>query len=196
MRDYRADIAAYLELEKETLNRLDIGELNRAMQALEDAYEKETSVYIFGNGGSAATASHFVCDFNKGISGDSPKKFRLRCLNDNIPTLMAVANDIGYEDIFVYQLKGILKEEDTVVAISGSGNSPNIIKAVEYAREQGAAVIGLTGYQGGRLKELSDISLHVPIENMQVTEDVHMIFDHMMMSILSKYLSNGRECNG
>lgn len=188
MRDYRADIAAYLEIEKETLNCLDLEEMNRTMQALEAVYQREGTVYIFGNGGSAATASHFVCDFNKGVSGDKKKKFRLRCLNDNVPTLMAVANDIGYEDIFVYQLAEVLKREDMVIAISGSGNSHNVIKAAEYAREKGVGVIGLTGYDGGRLKELSDFSLHVPIKNMQVTEDIHMIFDHMMVSIFSSYL--------
>lgn len=101
---------------------------------------------------------------------------------------MAVANDIGFEEVFRFQLNGVIEPGDVVIAISGSGNSKNVINAVEYAKKCGNKVIGLTGYNGGKLKELSDISLHVPINSMQVTEDVHMVFDHLMMSILYQHL--------
>ena len=97
---------------------------------------------------------------------------------------MAIANDTGYDHIFIQQLEKILKPDDVIIAISGSGNSDNVIKAVEYAKEQGCKVIGMTGYSGGKLKLLSDISLHVPIDNMQITEDIHIIYNHMMMYIL------------
>ena len=109
-------------------------------------------------------------------------------MNDNIATVMAIANDIGYEEVFRFQLQGNLEPGDILIAISGSGNSENIINAVEYAKQQGNQVIGLTGFDGGRLKKLSDISLHVPVMSMQVTEDIHMIFDHLMMSVFYKYL--------
>ena len=99
---------------------------------------------------------------------------------------MAVANDIGFEEVFRFQLNGVIEPGDIVIAISGSGNSPNVINAVEYGKKQGCKVVGLTGYSGGRLKELSDISLHVPINSMQITEDVHMIFNHLMMSVFYK----------
>lgn len=182
--DYKHEIRAYIECEINTVRQLDVDAINDALNLLEATREAGGHIYIFGNGGSAATASHFQNDFNKGISEHTEKKYRFQCLNDNMATLMAVANDIGYEDVFAFQLRNILAPEDVVIAISGSGNSKNVIKAVEYARSCGNKVIGLTGYNGGKLKELSDINLHAPINSMQVTEDVHMIFDHLMMSVL------------
>lgn len=187
---YREEIESYLSLVIQTIKSLDCEELNRAMQAMEAAFEKEAAVYIFGNGGSAATASHFVCDFNKGASDGKWKKFRMICLNDNVPILTAIANDISYNDIFIHQLEGVLQKKDMVIAISGSGNSENVVRAAQYAKKVGATLIGMTGYTGGRLKRLADVSLHVPLDNMQVTEDIHMMFDHLMMSIFSKRLKN------
>lgn len=184
--NYRNEISAYLENEIETLRALDQEKIDQALRLLADALDQEAAVYIFGNGGSSATASHFQNDFNKGISEHTEKKFRFQCLNDNVATLMAVANDIGFEEVFRFQLRGRLGPKDIVVAISGSGNSENVIRAVEYAKEQGCKVIGLTGFDGGKLKALSDISLHVPVNSMQITEDVHMVFDHLMMSIFYK----------
>lgn len=184
--DYRAEIKRYLQLEMETLQQLNIDCINDAMQLIDKAFEAEKTIYIFGNGGSAATASHYQNDFNKGVSEHTEKKFRFQCLNDNIATLMAVANDIGYEDVFRFQLDGRLMEDDLIIAISGSGNSENVIRAVEYAKANGNKIIGITGYDGGRLKQLCDCSLHVPVNSMQVTEDVHMVFDHLIMSIYYK----------
>ena len=126
--------------------------------------------------------------FNKGISEYIDQPFRFHCLNDNVATLMAIANDIGYEEVFRFQLRGNLEQSDILIAISGSGNSKNILNAVEYTKLQGNKVIGITGYDGGKLKELCDISLHAPVMSMQVTEDVHMIFDHLMMSMFYRYL--------
>jgi D-sedoheptulose 7-phosphate isomerase len=136
----------------------------------------------------SATASHMVCDFNKGTCANVEKRFRFVCLNDNIPTLMAVANDMAFEDVFYYQLENKLRKGDLILAISGSGNSHNVIKAVEYAKKVGCQVIGMTGYDGGKLAKLSDFQLHVPADDMQITEDLHMGFDHMMMQIFWKYL--------
>lgn len=187
--NYIESIKNYIELEIEILKSLDIDAINDAMNMINEARINKKNIYIFGNGGSSATASHFQNDFNKGISEYIETKFNFQCLNDNIATLMAIANDIGFEDVFHFQLQNKLNEGDIIIAISGSGNSPNVIKAVEYAKELGNKVIGLTGFSGGKLKQLSDVSLHAPVQSMQVTEDIHMIFDHLMMSIFYKTLA-------
>ena len=186
--NYTNDIRDYLALEIEILKKLDVEQINAALNLLDETRQKKGRIYICGNGGSAATASHFQNDFNKGVSEYIDVPFRFHCLNDNVATLMAIANDIGYEEVFRFQLRNNLEENDVLVAISGSGNSHNVIRAVEYEKEHGCKIIGLTGFYGGKLKELSDISLHAPVNSMQVTEDIHMIFDHLMMSIFYKYL--------
>ena len=188
MKDYRNEITAYIEHEIETLRALDRDAINDALNLLLETMENGNTVFVFGNGGSSATASHFQNDFNKGVSEHTEKKFNFLCLNDNVATMMAVANDIGFEEVFRFQLRGHIKPGDVVLAISGSGNSKNVINAVEYAKEQGCRVIGLTGFGGGRLRQLADVSLHAPINSMQITEDIHMIFDHLMMSIFYRDL--------
>lgn len=188
MKDYRKEIAAYIDHEVETLRALDKDAINDALNLLMETMEKGNTVFVFGNGGSSATASHFQNDFNKGVSEHTEKKFNFLCLNDNVATVMAVANDIGFEEVFRFQLRGHIKPGDVVLAISGSGNSKNVINAVEYAKEQGCRVIGLTGFGGGKLRQLADVSLHAPINSMQITEDIHMIFDHLMMSIFYRDL--------
>jgi D-sedoheptulose 7-phosphate isomerase len=189
MKDYISEINTYLEHEIDTLKALDVNEINAALNLLLETFENGNTVFVFGNGGSSATASHFQNDFNKGVSEHTEKKFNFQCLNDNVATVMAVANDIGFEEVFRFQLIGHMRPGDVVMAISGSGNSRNVINAVEYAKEQGAKVIGLTGFGGGKLKELSDVSMHVPVNSMQITEDIHMVFDHLMMSIFYRSLA-------
>ncbi len=190
MTDYTQAVKDYIELEKSVLDLLDVEEISKVLNILVNTQENGNTVYVFGNGGSASTASHMVNDFNKGLSEHLEKKFNFICLNDNVSTMMAIANDISYEDIFIFQLKGHLKDGDVVLALSGSGNSKNVIKAVEYAKEKGNTIVGLTGYDGGKLKQLSDYCLHVPVNSMQVTEDIHMVFDHLMMSVLYKTMCN------
>ena len=189
MKDYISEINTYLEHEIDTLKALDVNEINAALNLLLETFEGGNTVFVFGNGGSSATASHFQNDFNKGVSEHTEKKFNFLCLNDNVATVMAVANDIGFDEVFRFQLIGHMRPGDVVLAISGSGNSRNVINAVEYAKEQGAKVIGLTGFGGGKLKELSDVSMHVPVNSMQITEDIHMVFDHLMMSIFYRDLA-------
>ncbi|MCH3909419.1 MAG: SIS domain-containing protein [Bacilli bacterium] len=186
--DFKNEIKEYYAREIKVIEELDADELNKAMNALLEHYEKETNIYVFGNGGSSATASHMVCDFNKGTCYNVEKRFRFICLNDNIPTMMALANDVSFDDVFYYQLENKLKKEDLVLAISGSGNSHNVIKAVEYAKKVGCEIMGMTGYDGGKLDKMSDYHLHVPADDMQITEDLHMGFDHMIMQIFWKYL--------
>ncbi|WP_200810374.1 D-sedoheptulose-7-phosphate isomerase [Anaerovibrio lipolyticus] len=186
--DFKQDISDYVALEIETLKKLDVNAVNEALNLLLDTAKKHKRVYVFGNGGSSATASHIVNDFGKGVSEYVEDKFRFQCLNDNVPTVMAIANDIGFDEIFRFQLRGVIEPGDVVIAISGSGNSKNVINAVEYAKSHGNKIIGLTGFDGGKLRKLSDISLHVPINSMQITEDIHMIYDHLMMSMFYCHL--------
>lgn len=181
-------ILTYYEREIATIKAMNFEEIEAAVQAIKDAYDREATIYTFGNGGSAATASHFVCDFNKGICEKLDKKFNLICLNDNTPIVMAIANDISYEDVFSFQLVNKLKPTDLIIAISGSGNSKNVIKAVEYAKSIGCKVVGMTGYSGGKMNELADYRMHVPVDDMQITEDLHMSFDHMMYRVLTDAL--------
>ena len=184
--NYTDEIKSYLKREVEVIESLDPEMINIAMNEIEQAYEREGTIYIFGNGGSASTASHYANDFNKGISEYLEKKFRFVCLNDNVPTLMAVANDIGYEEVFRFQLRGKVTANDLVIGISGSGNSKNVVNALEYAKENGARTMGIVGYDGGKCLKLADVSLFAPIMNMQVSEDIHMMFDHLMMSVFAK----------
>jgi len=186
--DYIQEIQNYISLEIEVLKRLDYKKISDALNVLTDALKNERVIYIFGNGGSAATASHYQNDFNKGISEYTEKKFRFYCLSDNVATITAIANDISYDEIYRQQLKGRLSKNDIVIAISGSGNSKNVINAVDYAKSVETYVIGLTGYNGGILGKLADLHLHADINSMQITEDIHMILDHLMMSILYKTL--------
>jgi len=185
--DYTQGIREYLELESKVLKSLDDAEINKAMNVLMDTRANGSDVYVFGNGGSASTASHYVGDFNKGVSDAlGGKMFRFHCLSDNMATMMAIANDYSYEDVFVKQLIGKLRPEDVVIGISGSGNSENVVRAIKYAKEVGATAIGVTGYSGGKVREMSDISLHADINDMQIAEDIHLVFNHLMMSVLCK----------
>lgn len=194
--DYIKSINDYIELLTKTLEQLSREEINLFINELEDARKRNGTIYIMGNGGSAATASHFVNDFNKGVSEHIEQKFRFVSLNDNVATVMAIANDIGYEAVFEFQLRGKLTKNDIVIGISGSGNSPNVLNAINYAKSIGAKTIGLTGYTGGELKKIVDLSVHVPVMSMQITEDVHMIFDHLIMAILYKELCNIEHLRG
>lgn len=188
MIDFTKDIEAYYEAEIKTIKALNKQELSEAMNCILAHYEAGSDIYTLGNGGSSATASHMVCDFNKGVCSELDKRFRFICLNDNIPTVMAVANDMNFEDVFLYQLEGRLRKEDLIIAISGSGNSHNVVKAVEYANKVGADVIAMTGYSGGKIAKMAKYHMHVPVDDMQITEDLHMGFDHMMMKIFWRYL--------
>lgn len=172
-------------MEKQVLDSLSADEINTVMNVMENARLSGKRIFICGNGGSASTASHLECDFNKGISYDQEIKYDIECLSDNVPMMMAIANDIGYDDIFVVPLRNKLKREDIVIGISGSGNSENVIRAFAYANELGAETIAFTGYDGGKLRKIAKYSIHVEVNNMQIIEDIHLVLNHMMMYILS-----------
>ncbi|MDE5803264.1 MAG: SIS domain-containing protein [Lachnospiraceae bacterium] len=185
MKDYKDDIRRYIEMEKQVLDSLSAEEINNVMNVLENGRLTGKRIFICGNGGSASTASHFESDFNKGISYEQDIKYDIECLSDNVPMMMAIANDIGYDDIFLVPLKNKLKAGDIVIGISGSGNSENVVRALGYANEAGAETIAFTGYDGGRLKAMAKHNIHVAVNNMQITEDIHLVLNHMMMYILS-----------
>lgn len=184
--DYRQKLRAYLNREIQALESLDIEAVNEVMNVLERARLSGKQIFICGNGGSAATASHFCCDFNKGVSEKRTRKYHFVCLSDNIPTMTAIANDVGYGEVFRFPLRGRIERGDVLIGVSGSGNSENVVNAMEYAKEQNAETIAVVGYSGGRLKRIADYSIHVEINDMQIAEDIHMILDHMMMYVLSQ----------
>jgi D-sedoheptulose 7-phosphate isomerase len=157
------------------------------------AYEDERFVFIMGNGGSAATASHLACDLSKGTIAAGRKRFKVIALTDNVPLITAWANDTDYEHIFAEQLSPFISANDVVIGISGSGNSPNVINAIKLAAAHSAITIGLTGFEGGRLKEVVDHCLVIPSNNMQHIEDVHMILTHLISSSIRDVLLGEKE---
>lgn len=182
--DYKKGLADYLNMEIEILQKLDLDGINQVMNVLETARMAGKKVFICGNGGSAAIASHFCCDFNKGVSEKQENKYNFECLSDNVATMMAVANDISYEEVFRFPLRNKMGKDDIVIGISGSGNSKNVVNALHYAKENGAVVVAIVGYDGGEMKRMADYCIHVNVDNMQISEDVFQILDHVMMYLL------------
>lgn len=185
--DKPADYArAYLDYLASCLQSVDCTAVEAFIRLLLAARENGKTVFFIGNGGSAATASHFANDISIGTRTGDDRPFRAVSLTDNIPVMTALANDEGYDRMFIDQLKVHMRDGDALVAISASGNSPNVIAAVEYAKTRGATVVGMTGFDGGRLKALSDISLHLATARGEYgpVEDMHMIFDHLIGSYL------------
>ncbi len=188
---YKTDIKQYLRAVNETLSKVNVDTIDAFVGLLLDAYHHERNIYIFGNGGSSATASHFCGDMVKGLSYGMEKRFRAICLNDNLPALMAIANDSSYDDIFVEQLKNFLRKDDLVIGISGSGNSTNVVKALEYANKTGARIVAICGFKGGKIKDLAHLSIHAEINDMEVSEDIHhLILAHCVKRIISQELKN------
>jgi len=177
----------YLDYLGEVLGQLDETEIAGFVTELLRARDSGSRIYFLGNGGSAATASHFVNDIAIG-SRSWERPFRAVCLSDNNAVLTSIANDYGYERVFVQQLQGHLHPDDLVVAISVSGNSPNVLAAVEYARSCGVRVVGLTGFDGGRLRELADVVVHVPTNAGEYgpAEDAHMVVDHLVGAYIAR----------
>ncbi len=170
----------YRQLLIETIEALDMTAVERLVEVFLDAHQRGAQIFTMGNGGSGASASHAAGDFLKGASYGLDKRFKMICLNDNVPSMMAVANDIGWDDIFVEPLKNYLQPGDVVIGISGSGNSRNVLKAAEYAKSKGATLVGMTGFKGGKLRELADLSIHSVAMDMEVAEDVHMAVFNMV----------------
>jgi D-sedoheptulose 7-phosphate isomerase len=167
----------------ELLRAIDTIDTERVAQAIEWFHEARANgrhVFVCGNGGSASTASHFVCDMVKGASYKRDQRFKIMALTDSLPTLTAYSNDVGYDCVFAEQLKNFAQRDDVVMCISGSGNSPNVLCAMEYANSIGCKTIALTGRDGGKLGPLAQLNLHVPVPHMGRIEDGHMIICHMI----------------
>ena len=183
--DAGAFVRGYLENLEAVLRSLDVDAITRVIDRLLEALRLDQAVYILGNGGSAATASHLANDLLAATRG-SERALRVWSLSANAATLTAAANDLGYEQVFVEQLRGRLRPGDLVLAISASGNSPNVLRAVEYANEHGAVTVGFSGFDGGRLAAMVSDGVHVstPAGDYGPVEDVHMVLDHVIGNYL------------
>ena len=170
----------YLERLKSTIDRIPTERVEAMGEILYRAYRHSKQVFIIGNGGSAATASHMACDLGKNTIAPNRPRFRVLSLNDNMPLLSALANDVGYEHVFSEQLTNLIRPGDVLISITGSGNSPNILRAMEYARTRAAMNIALLGFDGGRAMELADEYVLVPANDYGIVEDVHMVLDHIL----------------
>jgi D-sedoheptulose 7-phosphate isomerase len=166
------------------LNTVNVESWDAAAEMLLSAWSDGTRVFICGNGGSASTASHITTDWSKGLRSLTGRAMQVHCLVDNLSLVMALGNDLSFEEIFQKQIEMFAHPNDTLVVISGSGNSRNVINAVEFAREQDMKIIGLTGFGGGALCELTDLMVNVPVENMQVVEDLHLSFGHFVLEYI------------
>jgi len=170
---YKTDVLKAIET-------IDLDRVGQAIDILIRARDEGRRIFVCGNGGSASTASHFVCDMVKGASFNRNKRFRIMALTDSLPTITAYCNDVGYECVFVEQLKNFAEPGDVVMAISGSGNSPNVLRAVEYGASIGCRTIALSGRNGGKLGPLAEINIQASHPHMGRIEDVHMIVAHMI----------------
>jgi D-sedoheptulose 7-phosphate isomerase len=191
------DIAKYLQAVQATINNLDPEVIASFATHLENAYNSNQSIYVIGNGGSAANASHFAQDLAKGIFFEKPvaKTMKAISLTDNVAHITAIANDTGYQNIFSAQLNTYANTGDVLVCISGSGNSENIVEAVKAAKQKNMFVIGVTGFDGGQLKSMSNFSVHVPLHEMCTVESIHSIIFHLIVLELRERLA-GQKVSG
>ncbi|SPD76423.1 Sugar isomerase (SIS) [uncultured Desulfobacterium sp.] len=184
----------YISELKAILDNFPHKQFERFIEALMDAYDQDKRIFVMGNGGSAATASHLATDLGKGPFSIGLKRFKILSLNDNISTMLAYANDLSYADIFVEQLINLFVPGDLVIGISGSGNSVKVLKAIEYANNYDGITVGFCGFSGGKLYSMVDIPLLIKTDDMQKVEDIHLVVAHMTMqrafeTISQNYLS-------
>ena len=182
----------YLSEFHKALNLLPLSTIEELIAWLHDARLNGNQVFIMGNGGSAATASHFVCDLAKSTRRQGWPNFRVIGLTDNVAIMTAYANDEGYENIFANQLANFVRPQDIVIAISGSGNSRNVLRAIEMARSCGARTVALTGFNGGMLGRMVHLNIHIPCNRMEIVEDIHLMIEHMVSSALRQLTETGK----
>lgn len=173
-------VSDYLNAVAKLLDEVPREETRKVAELVVEAYRSGKQVFIMGNGGSAATASHLACDLQKGVSCTGGTKFKVMAVTDNVPLMTAWANDFDYSDIFAEQLSAWVQPGDLVIGISGSGNSPNVIKGIELADQKGAVTVGLSGFKGGRLTQAARHNVVVPSDDMQHIEDVHLVVSHLI----------------
>ena len=172
--------AEYKKSTLEAMECIDLEKVNRAIEWFREARDCGRRIFVCGNGGSASTASHFACDMVKGASFERPTRFKMLALTDSLPTLTAYSNDVGYDVVFAEQLRNFAEPGDLFMAISGSGNSPNVLRAIEYANSAGCRTIALTGRDGGRLGPLAQLNIQVNVPHMGRIEDAHFVVCHMI----------------
>lgn len=187
-----AHIDAYLSRLQNGLNGLPHALLSDLCEILLRAYQNDKQVFVMGNGGSSSTASHMAADLAKNTIGPNMRRFRIVSLNDNAAILTALANDVGYENIFSEQLTSVVGAGDVVMAVSASGNSPNVLKAMRYARTRSAQVVGLFGFDGGQAAKLADVAVVVPSNDYGVVEDVHLVINHILVDFFRHQLDVDR----
>ncbi|MBL8796790.1 MAG: SIS domain-containing protein [Planctomycetia bacterium] len=191
----KLDVAPFMDKVCEELRKLDVTQVRALADAIFECYEKRQTVFIIGNGGSGSNASHFCEDLGKGslrredFDNDNKKRLRVLSLTDNTPYILAWGNDEGFERVFLEQLKNLANPGDLLVAISGSGNSPNILRAVEWANKNGLKTFGCTGFGGGKLKGLAQHNLHVALDDMGIVESVHLTAFHWVVDNMLKRIS-------
>lgn len=172
----------YLSQLRSVIDRIDTNVVDQFVDAIWRGYCQSRTLFLFGNGGSAALASHLACDLGKGTIHGHRRRLRAVCLSDNVPMMTAWANDMSYQEVFAEQLRNLLEPGDLALAISGSGNSMNVVRGLEVAQEAGATTMVLTGYDGGRVQSIADICLVIPSDNMQHIEDAHLCAAHAIFT--------------
>ncbi|OOM76626.1 SIS domain-containing protein [Clostridium sp. BL-8] len=178
----------YADKESQLITNLSATEFQKAIDILNDAYKKGKQIFIVGNGGSASTANHFVCDLGKnGVQKKGQRRFRIISLSDNTEKITAFGNDVAFEEIFSEQLENLMNDGDVLIVLSASGNSPNLIKACEFAEKKNAKIIGLTGFDGGKVMNFAHSNLIVQAESYEQIEDVHLMILHMIVSYYKVY---------
>lgn len=181
----REYIKAFFDEIKKCIEEIEIERVEKIADVLYTAWKNDRQVFILGNGGSASQASHMAADIGKNTLGrvydPRIKRFRIMALTDNVSLMTAYANDVGYDEVFSQQLRNLINEHDVLIVITGSGNSPNVIRAVEYARQCNAITIGLLGFSGGKVKDMLDYEITVKSENYGVIESVHPAIHHLMV---------------
>ncbi len=195
MEEVRSYIDSYLDSLKKGLDSLDRGKIDKVVNVLFDAWEKGRQIFLIGNGGSASTASHFACDLGKGTLGrdyKDEKRFKVISLVDNVAVLTAYGNDLSFEDIFVQQLRNLVKKDDIVIFITGSGNSENILQAIKLANQNKAVSIGFLGFDGGKAKSMLDHYIIFEDNHYGRVEDSHLILEHLICSMLGDKIKEAR----
>jgi D-sedoheptulose 7-phosphate isomerase len=182
------EISTYLDQVSALVLRIPSANIEELVRIMLEAYDRDRRIFIFGNGGGAATSSHFVCDLAKGAATPGKPRLKAICLSDNVPLITAWANDTDYTNTFGEQLKNLVEEGDVVIGLSGSGMSPNVINAFKVANRAGAVSVLLSGFKGGTAVDVAHKSIIVPSEDMQQIEDIHLMLCHIIFRIIRSHI--------
>ena len=174
-------ITDYINDVQRLISILDPEKIAAVCDLLLETYKSKKKIFVAGNGGSAGTSNHFTCDFGKNAVKDDDRRPKIISLSANVEVLTALGNDFSYAEVFSQQLRNLMDDGDTVILISASGNSPNVVEAAEYAKKRNGKVIGFSGFKGGKLKALSDININIPSDSYEKIEDLHMMLTHMIV---------------